>query len=402
MLCIETGGWALRAFWPEVPGVLLYRTYQICFFLVQPLSYLFLRALFRREFPRWLMGAWWGFSLPCALLALAGPVPLLSAILPWFDLLVAARVAFCIGALALATARRREGAGIILAGYAFMGLTGCNDMLNGMGVIHTALLMQLGLVVLMLSQALSLSLRFSRLFSAVEHLSTELTHKNLSLEEERIERDRLEKEVISISEEERRRLSHELHDGLCQQLTGARLQCSLLESMEFRDHRKLDELGRLASLLEASVDQAYDLSHGLWPVERAPENADTVLADLAQRMCEASGIPIHYQVLGGCGACANPHVGQLYRIAQEAIANAVKHARPSRIHVALDCQGPGGITLSVADDGAGWRGAGKTKGGLGLKMRAHRARVAGGEFRLEAPEGGGTRVVCRVPCAVAP
>jgi signal transduction histidine kinase len=401
MLCVETGGWALRAFWPEVSGVFLYRTYQFCFFLVNPLSYQFLRALFRQEFPRWMLRAWWGVALPCALLALAGPVPLVSAILPWFDLLVAAKLVFFVFALASATARRREGAAIILAGYAVEGLIGCNDMLNSLGVIHTGLLMPAGLAALMLAQVLVLSRRYSRLFSAVEDLSSELARQNLSLEEERSERDRLEQELLSVGEEERRRISHELHDGLCQQLTGARLQCYALASLETGDSRKLETLGKLSSLLEASVAQAYDLSHGLWPAEPAPEDAITALAELVQRMSAASGIPIHYQLQGSRGACGHAQAGQLYRIAQEAIANAVKHAKPSRISVVLDCQGPGGITLTVADDGVGLRKAGKTRGGLGLKMMAHRARVAGGEFRLEGREGGGTRVVCTVPGAAA-
>jgi signal transduction histidine kinase len=402
MASIQTGGWAIRAFWPAVPGEVLYRTYQFCFFLSGPLGYQFLRGLFPREFPRWFLAVSWGVALPCALLAWVGQVPLISAILPGYDLMVAAKMAFFIWGLVLATLHRREGARIILAGFGVISLCGCNDMLNSLNLIHTPMLMLPGLLSFILAQALALSRRFAHLFMSVERLSSELARKNHALEEEKAERDRLAKEVITISEEERRRVSQELHDGLCQQLTGARMQCSVLESMAPQDRRVQEGLGKLTSLLEASEDQAYNLSHGLWPVELVAEDASAALADLVQRVSHTSNIPVHYQHQHSCVGCNNPRVSQLHHIAQEAIGNAIKHALASRINVTLDCRVPGAITLTVADDGVGWRKAKRTKGGLGLRMMIHRARMAGGEFRMEAPEGGGTNVVCQVPCEARP
>lgn len=398
MLCIETGGWAVRLIWPDLPGAVLYRTYQFCFFLTQPFGLQFLRAMFPRQFPRWLVVACWGAALPCALLACCGPVLLVSALLPGFDLLVAAKSAFVIGALALAARRGTEGAGVILVGFLAIVLCGCNDMLNSRQLIHTPMLMPLGLTTLTLAQSLALSKRSAHLFQAVERLSSELARKVRSLEEEKAERDRLAQEVITISEEERRRISQELHDGLCQQVTAARMQCSVLACLATRERRGGEGLAQLGTLLEAAEGRAYDLSHGLWPVEMVPEDGGAALADLARRIGRSSGVQVEYQHFSGCAGCGNPRFGQFHRIAQEAVGNAVKHAKASRISVTVDCRVPGAATLTVADDGVGWRQAKRTKGGLGLRMMAHRTRMAGGEFRVEAAEGGGTRVVCQLPC----
>lgn len=101
-----------------------------------------------------------------------------------------------------------------------------------------------------MSQAFALSLRFSRAFASVERLSVELENKNTALEDEIAERAKLEREIVTVSEEERRRLSHHLHDGLCQQLTGARLRCSVLERKLGPQQTGGDEFAQLTNLLE--------------------------------------------------------------------------------------------------------------------------------------------------------
>jgi signal transduction histidine kinase len=99
-----------------------------------------------------------------------------------------------------------------------------------------------------------------------------------------------------------------------------------------------------------------------------------------------------------CPACRHPHLAQLYRIAQEAVANAVKHARAGRILVSLACPAGREAILAVRDDGCGQGQAKASAGGLGLGIMAHRARVIGGELRIGDAPGGGTEVVCTAPC----
>jgi len=212
------------------------------------------------------------------------------------------------------------------------------------------------------------------------------------------ERLRLEREIVQVSEEERRRVSHDLHDGLCQLLTGARLRFSVLMRKWPKDAEGVPELAQLASLLEASVDNAYNLSRGLWPKENDSKDVFTSLEGLARRSAQVSGIPVDFRQQRPCAACTNPHVTQLHNIAQEAITNALKHARPTRITVSLDCLSRSTVTLTVRDDGIGRAAAKTTKGGMGMRIMAHRARMLGGAFRIENAEDQGTLVICSVPC----
>ena len=89
---------------------------------------------------------------------------------------------------------------------------------------------------------------------------------------------------------------------------------------------------------------------------------------------------------------------QLYRIAQEAITNAVKHARPGKITVGLECIRRKQLTLTVRDDGIGRSAAAPTGGGLGISIMSHRAGLIGGELTVVDGDGGGTLVTCVVPC----
>ena len=158
------------------------------------------------------------------------------------------------------------------------------------------------------------------------------------------------------------------------------------------------ELTQLSTLLEASVDHAYDLSRGLWPLEQDSYGLGHSLEELTRRLAESSGIDIAFRQEGSCEECNNAGATQLYRIAQEAITNAVKHARASRIDVALICPDRTGFTLTVHDNGVGRSAASTTKGGLGMGIMAHRARVAGGSLTVADTEGGGTLVTCVIPC----
>ena len=267
-----------------------------------------------------------------------------------------------------------------------------------MQLIRSVYLVHLGMFVFVLFQALALSLQFSRAFTSVERLSDALAGKNLSLEQEMAERTRLEREIINVIEEERRRISHDLHDGLCQLLTGARLQFSALRRKLAGTGEPPPEWRHFSSLLEEAVNIAYDLSRGLWPVEHDPRKITPALEDLVQRLSESSGIAIEFQQRRGCRTCTNSVVTQLFRIAQEAIANAVKHAGPDRITVGLECANQKTITLTIEDNGVGCSNDFKTQGGLGIRMMFHRARIIGGTLTVSDRENGGTMVVCIAPC----
>ncbi len=219
------------------------------------------------------------------------------------------------------------------------------------------------------------------------------------IESEMAERLRLEQEVISISDDERFKISRALHDGLCQQLTGARLVCSSLSNRPDAQPETLELLKPLQRLLDESVEQAYTLSRGAWPIEHEPHGQLTSLDEFIQRISSRSGIPITFNDQHACQECTYPQMTQLYRIAQEALSNAVKHSRAQSITVSLGCSPEQGISVEVRDNGIGTSGRGSVSpGGMGMRIMAHRARLIGGSLEIRDLPEGGTAVICRVPC----
>ena len=300
--------------------------------------------------------------------------------------------------LAICFRRGHTGSLFLLIGSIVIGLVAINDIFCHIGMINSIFLIQEGTFAFALSQAFALAQRFSNAFTKVEFLSKDLEDKNAALETEMEERNRLEQEIIKVSEEERRCLSHDLHDGLCQHLAVARLRCSVLALEPGMEPEALSNLTDLSALLNESVSLAYDLSRGLWPVEHAAEGVGPSLEELARRVGESSGIDVDFTEDLPCEACDNPHLLQLYRIAQEAVTNAVKHAKPSRIRIVLNCNARRELVLSVADNGIGKADAPSPTGGLGLRIMAHRARMIGAGLTFEASKDGGTCLVCRLQC----
>jgi len=396
-LCTDSSAWAARAILPGLPGLGLERFGMACLFLSVPVGYAFFRSLYPRELPRFLLRYASLTGAASAALALLGPSLWFSAVVPAYYLSTAALILFCASGLGLAWSRGREGAACIFAGFLAVALAGVNDMLTDLQLINSAPILPLGMLLFVLAQAFALSQRLQHAFSAVETLSIQVESKNMSLEAEMEQRGKLEREIINISEEERRRMSVDLHDGLCQLLTAARLRCAILGGMPRSEAQKA-ELDKLSLLLDEMVDQAYDLSHGLWPLEHGPQGAGPSLADMIRRLSRLSGVPISLAQERGCETCPNGNTTQLFRIAQEAISNAVKHAAPTRIEVDFRCQSGGMAELTVRDDGIGRSAAKPGKGGLGMGIMAHRARIIGGDLRVEDAVGGGTMVTCSVPC----
>jgi len=398
----DSSDWVSRLFLTDISAILMDRISMTGFIVSVPIGFTFFITLYPQEFSQRLQRASAVLAAAYCLITATLPMMTVTTVLPAYYIVSIGLILYCLVRLFLAWHRGREGAAFILGGFLVLGLVGINDMLTDMGLLRSVYLLPVGMFVFILFQAFALSLRFSRAFSSVEKLSVELEGKNTAVQREMAERSRLERRIVNISEEERRRISHDLHDGLCQQLTGARLRCAVLERKTPEEDSNASELKQLASLLEESVNQAYDLSCGLWPVEHGADGNGPSLEELVRRMAVSSGIAIDFSQDRGCaGSCRNGLVTQLYRIGQEAMANAVKHARAGRISVAFACREGGSVTLAVRDDGVGRQGAARSAGGLGMGIMAHRARIIGAELLVEDAPGGGTLVRCTAPCRAA-
>ncbi|MFW5500939.1 MULTISPECIES: sensor histidine kinase [unclassified Maridesulfovibrio] len=366
-----------------------------CFVCWASLLYRFLKTIYPNEFhsfPVYLLDA--RIVIFSVLLIFAPGLPLY-----WFIAVCLLQTflyaAYYLHRVFLCVKRKRTGARILLTGLIIQFIAGINDPLVHMGIIKSVYLVEPAVCLFILSQSLVLSKLFSNAFSSVERLSIELEQKNQSLNAEMEERNRLEKKIVSISEEERRQLSHELHDSLCQQLTGARLRATAMSHGHVED-KDGPELAELAEILKTSTREAYKIARGLWPVEHG--NSGPSLEALVRSIAKATGIRVTFNQNCPCDECMNENITALYRVAQEALTNAAKHAEAKNIHVQLNCCKADSITLTVTDDGVGRRASKNEDGGLGTSIMHHRAKVIGAQLTIGKGPLGGTVVRCTAPC----
>lgn len=392
--------WVINLFTSKSSSLFVEKFSVACYVFSASIIYRFYRTLYKDEFPLLIqyfcdIRSMLFFIVVTTQSTLAVFNTLYFCMLSSFFLITSYIISFYICMI-----RGKDGALFLLCGSIIFGIVAVNDILCHIGVIKSIYLIQEGTFIFVLSQAFALAQRFSNAFTEVELLSTNLESKNAELKAEMDERSRLEQEIIKVSEDERRTLSHDLHDGLCQQLAVARVRCSVLALEPGMGQSALNNLADLSSLLNESVSHAYDLSRGLWPVEHDPKGTGPSLEELARRFGESTGIAVSFTQDLLCASCCNPHLVQLYRIAQEAVTNAVKHAKPSRISITLRCNTMRMLTLTVRDDGIGRNGKAVSKGGLGLRIVAHRARMIGGELSISDAVHGGTVLACRLLCQV--
>jgi signal transduction histidine kinase len=209
---------------------------------------------------------------------------------------------------------------------------------------------------------------------------------------------RLEREIIGISEREQERIGQDLHDGICQYL--AALSCSAaslktdLEGYDLpAEARVADEL---AGFLRDAVVQTRNLARGLVPVQMDEAGLASALEELTASATRLLGIRCVYESSGAPLIKDNTVAMHLYRIAQEAINNATKHGKATKILVSLIEDG-NATTLRIADDGTGISKVANGSGGMGLGLMYYRARLVGGELRIDEPVTGGTVVSCGIP-----
>jgi signal transduction histidine kinase len=207
------------------------------------------------------------------------------------------------------------------------------------------------------------------------------------------EHRRLEHEILAVSERERHSIGADLHDNLGQRLTAIELMCAGLKA-DAAGHpdlvSRIEDAGRM---LREAIAQTRYLARGLVPVGSAPDALQNGLAEFAQRINALGGVRCQFDCPKPV-AVNDPFVaGHLYRIAQEAVNNAVKHAHARNVTIRLKHLA-GALLLEIADDGTGLA---KNRHGLGLGVMQHRAKAIGGEFTIASKRGSGVRIECRLP-----
>ena len=218
--------------------------------------------------------------------------------------------------------------------------------------------------------------------------------RTADLQEEILERMRLEKEMTEVTERERRRLGHDLHDSLCQHLTGTALAAQVLRAkLNSKLVEEAEEAGKLVGLIEEGIDLTRSLARGLFSPDLERGGLANALEGLAHNTQERTGIHCEFQHDDSQSEPGDAAVlTQFYRIAQEAVTNAVKHARAQRIVIELDAA-DGELRLNVFDDGVGLGDTSETSG-LGLRMMRHGANLIGADFRALRRSPAGTIISC--------
>jgi signal transduction histidine kinase len=207
------------------------------------------------------------------------------------------------------------------------------------------------------------------------------------------QRRRLEVELLTAVETERQRLGQDLHDDLCQRLGAiALLIGSLAKEVSVFDEKLGGRLQKIPSLVTETIGSCRNLARGLHPVTLASAGLPAALEELAARV--PPDVKFHWPRSERIDL--EPMLAlHLYRIAEEAVTNAVKHAAAKSITIGLASLA-GRPVLEIADDGKGIGQKLKTEG-MGLRNMQYRARVIGGDLRVEARKGGGTCARCTLP-----
>ena len=234
----------------------------------------------------------------------------------------------------------------------------------------------------------------------VAERTAELVSANEKLTAQMDERHRLENALLHISEQEKRRIGQDLHDGLCQSLSGLVFMASSLTKTLEAQHLPgpAAQAGHLTALIQQSLEQSRNTAKGLHPVVMDAEGLVSALHELAAR--SSGAIVCRLRCQQRVPITDNIVALHLYRIAQEAVTNALKHARARTITLNLKLR-QDLLTLSIADDGCGLPEVIHASEGMGVRLMKYRADVIGADFSIGRRKNHGTRISCLLRMAGA-
>ncbi len=212
-----------------------------------------------------------------------------------------------------------------------------------------------------------------------------------------IERKMFQDRLLTLSEDEHRRIGQELHDDVGQELTGLALKAETLAEMLDGQDTPAARLARnIVTTLDRIRGKTRALSRGLVPTEVDIPGLPTALEELAHRMSEGSRVSVTFHHQGNLRLRNSRTATQLYRIAQEAVANAITSLPATKVEISL-VSDEHATLLEVRDDGPGMPPGVGRGDGVGLQIMRYRAAVIGAGLAVDSPSTGGVRVACRLP-----
>src|SRR6266576_5882551 len=236
----------------------------------------------------------------------------------------------------------------------------------------------------------------SKLRTLVRELDRRVQERTAALQREVSERQRLDREIAQVADRERHRLGQELHDSLGQHLTGTALAAQVLkEKLALRSASETAEAEKVVRYVEQGIDLTRNLARGFFSPELDADGLTVALQGLAENITERFGIDCVFEGGESLRIRDSAIATQLYRIAQEAVTNSIKHAGAQRITICLTTT-TSELLLTISDDGIGFPEKLPRSEGLGLQLMRHGASLAGASLDVRRNGQRGTIVTCKL------
>lgn len=207
-------------------------------------------------------------------------------------------------------------------------------------------------------------------------------------------RKMMEKQIAEISDREQSRIGQDLHDTLCQQLVSVAYATEILRlALDQQNSPESVKVETIAEMINQSITQARQFARGLYPVRLEADGLTSALEELAGSVQSRSKVRCSFTVDEPVLIHDEAAAINLFRIAQEAVTNAMKHSRARTISIGLGAV-EDEVTLTVKDDGIGFPASLDRNHGMGLHIMNYRARLIGASLDIRRGAGGGTIVIC--------
>lgn len=231
----------------------------------------------------------------------------------------------------------------------------------------------------------------------VRERTAALSKANSQLQAAMLERQRLEHELLEITEKERRRIGLDLHDDLGQRLSGVALMVKGLQlKLAKQGSGDAREAGKIHKLIEEAMAHASDVAHDLATLDFHGKALPDALRQLSQHAKASFGISCRFQSDKNIPPLEGNVVRQLYKITQEALTNAIKHGKAKRVTVALEMDGDK-LLLTVRNNGMPFPSVVTRNAGMGLRIMNYRANLVEATVEIKPGKPDGTVVACTLP-----
>jgi signal transduction histidine kinase len=203
-----------------------------------------------------------------------------------------------------------------------------------------------------------------------------------------------QEQLLAVSEREQARFGAELHDGLGQQLTAIELRCqSMKADLPPRRPDLTRQISEISQFLREAIAQTRSLARGLSPVHLGSGGFVEALGELAARMSKDKQIKCIFDSSTKIDVDDDRIASHLFRIAQEAVNNAVKHSGASEVLLRIN-NSDGALHLEISDNGKGLPKGRQANQGIGMQIMKHRASVIGAELQIKSETDKGVKIIC--------